>query len=75
MVNKTETEKTKQSKEVGNFIKCYISELKKVVWPTHAATFRNTGVTLAMIFIVGVFVFLLDIILRHLLSMMMRISG
>ncbi|GMB10747.1 MAG: preprotein translocase subunit SecE [Candidatus Improbicoccus devescovinae] len=56
------------------FVKKYIYELKKVVWPTPKETFRNTGITLVMIFVVGVFVFLLDFGIVWLLSLVMNIS-
>ncbi|MDR1012796.1 MAG: preprotein translocase subunit SecE [Lactobacillales bacterium] len=55
------------------FIDCK-SEVKKVVWPTPSAVFRNSWVVLASIFIVGLFVFVLDIGLYYLLGKVMNIS-
>ena len=50
-------------------------ELKKVVWPTQKTIFKNTGIVLAMIFIMGVFVALLDAGLLKLLGMIMSVSS
>ena len=50
-------------------------ELKKVVWPTQKTIFKNTGIVLAMIFIMGVFVALLDAGLLQLLGMIMSVSS
>ena len=55
------------------FIDCK-SEIKKIVWPTPAIVFRNTGVVLVMIFGVGLFVFLLDTGLLTLLGKIMSVS-
>ena len=49
-------------------------ELKKVVWPTQKTVFKNTGIVLAMIFIMGVFVALLDVALLQLLGTVMSVS-
>ncbi|MCL2311968.1 MAG: preprotein translocase subunit SecE [Firmicutes bacterium] len=57
-----------------NFIKDFFKEVKKVVWPTPAMTFTNTGITLCMIVLVGIFVFIIDLILVNLLSLVMSIS-
>ena len=50
------------------------NELKKVVWPTQKTVFKNSGIVLMMIFIMGVFVALLDAGLMKLLGMVMSIS-
>ena len=59
-------------------IKSYFSEskteLKKVVWPTQKTVWKNTGIVLAMIFVMGVFVALLDMGLMKGLSSVMLIS-
>lgn len=56
------------------FVDCKI-ELKKIVWPTQKTVWKNTGIVLAMIFIMGVFVALLDAGLMQLLSMVMTVSN
>lgn len=50
-------------------------ELKKIVWPTQKTVFKNTGIVLAMIFVVGVFVAVLDAGLIQLLGMVMSVSS
>lgn len=50
------------------------SEIKKIVWPTPKDTFKNTGVVLVVIIIIGLFVFGLDTVLMNLLSKFMSIS-
>lgn len=55
------------------FIDCK-SEIKKIIWPTPKATFKNTAIVLVMILVVGVFVFLLDTGLMQLLGMIMAVS-
>jgi preprotein translocase subunit SecE len=64
----------KQKKSYLSFISDFFREIKKVVWPTPKETFRNTWITLIMIFIVGVFVFILDLGLINLLSLVMMTS-
>lgn len=56
------------------FVDCKI-ELKKIVWPTQRTVLKNTGIVLVMIFIMGVFVALLDAGLMQLLSLVMSVSS
>ncbi len=56
------------------FVDCKI-ELKKIVWPTQKTVFKNTGIVLMMIFIMGVFVALLDAGLFKLFSLIMSVSN
>ena len=60
---------------IKNFFIDYKIELKKIVWPTQKTVWKNTGIVLMMIFIMGVFVALLDAGLMQLLSMVMTISN
>lgn len=55
------------------FVDCKV-ELKKIVWPSQKTVWKNTGIVLMMIFIMGVFVALLDAGLMQLLSLVMSIS-
>lgn len=50
------------------------SEAKKMVWPTPQTVFRNTGVVLATIIIIGLFVFALDTGLVNLLGLIMNVA-
>jgi len=69
-----ETKKGTGSK-FKNFFKDSKSELKKVVWPNQRTIFKNTGIVLGMIFIIGVFVAALDMGLYKLLGMFMSVSS
>lgn len=50
------------------------NELKKIVWPTRKSVFRNTLVVLAVIVVIGLFVFGLDTGLLNLLGLFMNVS-
>ncbi len=49
------------------------AEVKKIVWPTPKATFKNTGVVLVVLVVVGLFVFALDTGFTALLRLIMDI--
>lgn len=51
------------------------TELKKIVWPTQRTVWKNTGIVMVMIFIMGVFVAALDAGFLKLLSMVMTVSS
>lgn len=60
--------------KIKNFFVDYKNELKKIVWPTQKTVLKNTGIVLAMIFVMGVFVAALDAGLLQLLSLIMSVS-
>ncbi|MGN1044124.1 MAG: preprotein translocase subunit SecE [Acutalibacteraceae bacterium] len=62
------------SKIKSFFIDCKV-ELKKIVWPSQKTVWKNTGTVLMTIFIMGVFVALLDAGLMQLLSLVMSVSS
>jgi len=49
------------------------SEIKKIVWPTPQATFRNMGIVLVVLLVIGLFVYGLDTGLIALLKLVMDI--
>ena len=57
-----------------DFIGDFFKEVKKVVWPTPKQTFKNTWITLIMIFLVGTFVWVIDVGLDRLFRLVMSIS-
>lgn len=59
---------------IKNFFTDCKTEIKKIVWPTQKTVFKNTGIVLLMIFIMGVFVAILDTGLRQLLRLIMSVS-
>lgn len=61
--------------KIKSFFVDYKVELKKIVWPSQKTVWKNTGIVLMMIFVMGVFVALLDAGLMQLLSLVMSISS
>lgn len=70
MSAKTEEGKSfdKIGKGLGKFFRSYMSEFKKIVWPTRKQVVNNTLITIAMVLIVGAFIWLLDFGLGVLLN-------
>ena len=60
---------------VGSYFRACIGEVKKIVWPTPKATFKNTGIVLLIIAVVGLFIFGLDRGLFALLDLIMNINA
>jgi preprotein translocase subunit SecE len=50
-------------KNVIGFIKGAQTEVRKVVWPTRAETVQTTLAVILMVFLVGIFLWLLDMVL------------
>ena len=67
--------KTNVFSGVCKFFRDCKNEIKKIVWPTVPTVFKNMGVVLVVIFIVGLFVFALDTGLLILLSLFMNVSN
>ena len=51
------------------------NELKRIVWPTPKATFKSSGVVLAVVAVVCLFVSLLDTAFMALLRQVMNVAG
>lgn len=49
-------------------------EVKKIVWPTPKAVFKSTGVVIAVVTVVCLFVFGLDTLFMNLLGLFMNIA-
>lgn len=60
--------------KMKTFFVDYKNEVKRISWPTPKTTFKNTGVVFAMILIIGIFVFLLDMGMTQILSLIMSVS-
>ena len=60
---------------MAKFFRDCKGEIKKIVWPTPKATFKNTGVVLVTILVVALFVFLLDTVFMNLLGLVMNVAG
>jgi preprotein translocase subunit SecE len=55
--------KTEPGAETLEFLRSARSELRKVVWPTRAETTQTTLIVIAMVVIMGILLWLLDILL------------
>ena len=61
-------------KNTGRFLRDVKNEIKKIVWPAPKTVFKNTGVVLVTILIVGLFIFGLDTVFMNLLGLIMNIA-
>ncbi len=60
--------------KMKTFFVDYKNEVKRIAWPTPKTAFKNTGVVFAMILVIGIFVFLLDMGMTQILSLIMSVS-
>ena len=61
--------KTEPGAETLEFIRGARSELRKVVWPTRAETTQTTLIVLAMVILMGILLWLFDILLLWLVRL------
>lgn len=61
-------------KRAGKFLRDCKGEVKRIVWPTPKATFKNTGVVLATTVVMGAFIYGLDYLFAALLSLVMQLN-
>lgn len=78
MAKKKEAEKkpnifVRAGRRIKKFFRDTKSEIKKIVWPTPKATFKNMGIVLLAILIIGLFIFGLDTGLYALLGLVMKV--
>ena len=62
-------------KNSAKFFRDTKKKKKKIVWPTPKTVFRNMGVVLVTIFVIGAFIFGLDTAFMKLLGLVMNIAG
>lgn len=62
------------SRIVKYFRECK-GEIKKITWPTPKTVFKNMGIVVAVIVIIGLFIFALDRGLFALLGLIMQVSS
>lgn len=77
MADKTEKQGSffaRSGEKITKFFRETKSETKKIIWPTPKSVFKNTGVVLATILIIGLFVFGLDTLLVNLLGLIMNVA-
>ena len=79
MAKKKEPEKKpnifkRMGKGIAKFFRDIKGEIKKIVWPTVKTTFKNVGVVLLSMLIVGVLITALDYGLHFLLGFLMHVA-
>lgn len=62
-------------KRFAKFFRDCRGEVKKIVWPTPKDVFKNMGVVLVTILVLGVFIFGLDTVFMKLLGLVMNVAG
>ena len=72
--NKKENVFVRFFKNTGKFLRDVKNEVKKIVWPTPKSVFKNTGVVLVTIIVVGLVIFGLDTAFMNLLGLIMNIA-
>ncbi len=61
-------------KGIAKFFRDTKSEIKKIVWPAPKTTFKNTGIVIAAILIVGVVIWGVDTGLEALFGLVMDLA-
>ena len=62
-------------KRIGNYFREVFIEIKKIVWPAPKSTFKNTGIVLVAMFLVGAVIFGVDSGLHYLFGLVMNLAG
>lgn len=73
--SKKEKANAKKPNRVVKFFKDLKSELKKVVWPNRKTVVNNTGIVLAVMLIVGLFLTGVDTALGFVVQKLISIGG
>ena len=63
------------AKKTSKFFRDCKGEVKKIVWPTPKTVFKNMGVVMVTMIVLGLFVFGLDTLLMKLLSLVMAVAA
>ena len=66
---------TARGKRTVSFFRDARTEVRKVVWPSRAETTQTTLTVIVIVFIVGIFLWLLDSMLAHLFRLLTGIGG
>ncbi len=66
---------TSVGKKMSKFFRDVKGELKKIAWPSTDTVFKNMGVVLVTILILGTFIFLLDTVFMQLLGLVMNTAA
>ena len=71
--DKKDEKKPSAFAQISKYFRECRSEVKKIVWPTPQATFKNVGIVLSVLLVVGLFVYALDTGFIALLKLVMDI--
>lgn len=69
---KKESKKPGLFSKIGKFFREYRSELKKISWPTFGEVVKNTAITLIVVAMVGVIIWLADLGLNQLRTVLLN---
>jgi len=75
---KTEKKKNKKPNifaRIAKYFRECKAEVKKITWPTPRTVFKNVGIVLVIIIVMGLFIFALDRGLFALLNLVMETSA
>jgi preprotein translocase subunit SecE len=76
--DKAEVKETRKKEglwtRIVRFLKDYKGELKKITWPTPKQTAKNTGIVLAAMVVIGLFVVLLDLFFQQIIKLLSNIG-
>ena len=57
-------QKKKSGNKIAKFFKEVKSEMKKVVWPSQKQVIKNTLIVLLAVFVIGIVIWVLDIVFQ-----------
>ncbi len=61
--------------KIAKYFRGCKGEIKKITWPTPRTVFKNTGIVIAVIVVIGLFIFGLDMGVTALLELVMDVSS
>ena len=65
-------EKEKKQNGIVKYFKGVKSEFKKVTWPSFKQILNNTGMVIAFVVVIGLFIFVLDYAFSNVLKMIIK---
>ncbi len=77
MADKTEKKPNvfvRTARNAAKFLRDVKGEIKKIVWPAPKSVFKNTGVVLVTVAVIGLFIFCLDTVLGSLFRLIMNVA-
>lgn len=72
---KSENKKPSIFARIGRWLRELKSELKKVQWPSKKQTINNTGIVIACVAVVGLFIWIFDFAASGLINALINLVG